>query len=325
MKRAILFTIVLCLASACATVPVPPARNAELTESNLPSKTNIEGIRPRKCTITAAQKLIVPTFVWDGTLDCYNMVFEFYGKPTYEASSKDIARRFFLTGWKDPESFADRENEFNVYGFKDENPSKPKIKYFLSQGHPVIAYLGYERGGSDGKANEYYLRRQVVLTGYDDTEGIFICWSPSLGKVERLPYKAFNELHSAWASGLLRRNYGQVLYPKGLDARQIPAPKQMEPISLRQTKTQPIPPKGVDTIGKPKTSTLVTPSSGTTNIVTVTWTFVNIRSGPGNNYPIVASVKQGDKLTVIGKSGEWFNVRLENGQQQGWVANRVVK
>jgi uncharacterized protein YgiM (DUF1202 family) len=98
----------------------------------------------------------------------------------------------------------------------------------------------------------------------------------------------------------------------------------MEPISVRQTKTQPIPPKGVHTIEKPKTSTLVTPSSGTTNIVTVTWTYVNILSGPGNNYSVVASVKQGDKLTVIGKSGAWFNVRLENGQQ-GWVSNRVVK
>jgi len=59
-------------------------------------------------------------------------------------------------------------------------------------------------------------------------------------------------------------------------------------------------------------------------IVTVSWTFVNIRSGAGNDYPVVGSVNQGDKLIVIGESGEWLNVRLEN-NKQGWISNRVVK
>ena len=59
-------------------------------------------------------------------------------------------------------------------------------------------------------------------------------------------------------------------------------------------------------------------------LVTVTWSFANIRSGVGNDYPVVKYVKQGDKLTVIGESGDWFNVRFENGQQ-GWISNRVVK
>ncbi len=59
-------------------------------------------------------------------------------------------------------------------------------------------------------------------------------------------------------------------------------------------------------------------------IVTVIWTFANIRSGVGNDYPVVKFVKQGDKLTLIGESGDWFNVRFENGQQ-GWISNRVVK
>jgi hypothetical protein len=75
---------------------------------------------------------------------------------------------------------------------------------------------------------------------------------------------------------------------------------------------------------KPITSTPVTPSMGTEKIVTVTWTFANIRSGAGNDYPVVTTVKQGDKLTVIGELGEWFNVKVEGGQQ-GWVSNRVVK
>jgi hypothetical protein len=75
---------------------------------------------------------------------------------------------------------------------------------------------------------------------------------------------------------------------------------------------------------KPVTTTPVAPSPGTANILTVNWTFANIRSGAGDNYPVVTTVKQGDKLTVIGESGDWFNVRLENGQE-GWISNKVAK
>ena len=82
------------------------------------------------------------------------------------------------------------------------------------------------------------------------------------------------------------------------------------------TKPQVTPPE------KPTTSTPVTPSMSTEK--SVTWTFANIRLGAGNEYPVVTTVKQGDKLTVIGKSGEWFNVQVEGGQQ-GWISNRVVK
>jgi uncharacterized protein YgiM (DUF1202 family) len=75
---------------------------------------------------------------------------------------------------------------------------------------------------------------------------------------------------------------------------------------------------------KPTTSTPVIPPMDTEKIVTVTWTSANIRSDAGDNYPVVTTVKQGDKLVVIGESGEWFNVQLEGGQQ-GWISNRVVK
>jgi len=81
---------------------------------------------------------------------------------------------------------------------------------------------------------------------------------------------------------------------------------------------------GKDGPEKPLTSTPITPSSGTTNIVTVTWTSANIRSGVGNEFPVMTTVKQGDRLTVIGESGEWFNVRLEDGKE-GWINSRVVK
>jgi len=61
-----------------------------------------------------------------------------------------------------------------------------------------------------------------------------------------------------------------------------------------------------------------------TNIVIVTGTSANIRSGAGNEFPAVAIVKQGDKLILLGEYGEWFNVRLETGQE-GWINRRFVK
>lgn len=75
---------------------------------------------------------------------------------------------------------------------------------------------------------------------------------------------------------------------------------------------------------KPVTPAPTTPSSNPANIITVRWTFANIRSGAGDDYPVVTTVKQGDKLVVIGELGEWFNVRLGDGQE-GWIRNRVVK
>ncbi len=75
---------------------------------------------------------------------------------------------------------------------------------------------------------------------------------------------------------------------------------------------------------KPITSTPTIPPSGTATVVTVIWTSADIRSGAGNEFPIVMTVDKGDKLTVIGERGEWFNVRLEDGKE-GWINSEAVK
>jgi len=74
---------------------------------------------------------------------------------------------------------------------------------------------------------------------------------------------------------------------------------------------------------KPQTISPVTPQPST-NIVVVTGTSANIRSGAGNEFPITTTVKQGDKLILLGEYGGWFNVRLEN-DQEGWINSRFVK
>jgi len=90
-------------------------------------------------------------------------------------------------------------------------------------------------------------------------------------------------------------------------------------------------PQKVDTTPKPQTPLPETPKISApatppprTNFVTVSGTSANIRSGAGNEFSIVTIVKQGDKLTFLGEYGEWFNVRLENGQE-GWINSRFVK
>ena len=97
------------------------------------------------------------------------------------------------------------------------------------------------------------------------------------------------------------------------------------PLSLLACATVNQSPSSNAVVYQPETSSL-SPSTvpSDKNLVTVTWTCANIRSGVGNDYPVVKFVKQGDKLTVIGASGDWFNVRFENGQE-GWISNRVVK
>jgi hypothetical protein len=77
----------------------------------------------------------------------------------------------------------------------------------------------------------------------------------------------------------------------------------------------------IDQTTKPQ---VTPPPSGTTTVVTVIWTSANIRSGAGNEFPVLTTVNKGDRLTIIGERGEWFNVRLEDGKE-GWINSRVVK
>ncbi|RHW40602.1 N-acetylmuramoyl-L-alanine amidase [Neobacillus notoginsengisoli] len=50
---------------------------------------------------------------------------------------------------------------------------------------------------------------------------------------------------------------------------------------------------------------------------------LNIRSGPGLSYRIVATVKKGTALTVLSESGEWVEVKMPGGET-GWAANWLL-
>jgi hypothetical protein len=58
----------------------------------------------------------------------------------------------------------------------------------------------------------------------------------------------------------------------------------------------------------------------------VSETPVNVRSGPGLNYPVIGALRPGEKLEVIGRDEQaaWWQVQLAGGVV-GWVSNSVVE
>ncbi len=58
-------------------------------------------------------------------------------------------------------------------------------------------------------------------------------------------------------------------------------------------------------------------------MVRVTGSRLNVRSQPSTSAATVARVKRGEKLPVLGRDGEWVQVRLADGTS-GWVSGRYV-
>ncbi|MBQ2888332.1 MAG: SH3 domain-containing protein [Firmicutes bacterium] len=88
---------------------------------------------------------------------------------------------------------------------------------------------------------------------------------------------------------------------------------------------------GVTAPANPSTPTVTNPTNPTnpstttnqTGTLTVTGNSVNVRSGPGTNYDIVASVVKGDTVTKLGVEGEWY--RIKTGNITGYIANYLAQ
>ncbi|MDD2389560.1 MAG: DUF6515 family protein [Desulfobacterales bacterium] len=52
--------------------------------------------------------------------------------------------------------------------------------------------------------------------------------------------------------------------------------------------------------------------------ISVTVSILNVRSGPGMNFPLINEVRMGDRLSVNGYAPDWLYVTLPDGQS-GWV------
>ncbi|SDF22499.1 SPOCS domain-containing protein [Sporomusa acidovorans] len=72
----------------------------------------------------------------------------------------------------------------------------------------------------------------------------------------------------------------------------------------------------------------MTPTAGTSTsvsgTVTVTGSVVNVRTGPGTNFPVAAKVNKGTTLTVKEQAFGWYKVVLPDGTTTGWIASWLV-
>jgi HlyD family secretion protein len=98
-----------------------------------------------------------------------------------------------------------------------------------------------------------------------------------------------------------------------------PAPTARPPITLNPTATMiPVKPEATPTVAPPPTATEAPPSA---QAEVITWG-LNVRSGPGINYPVIATLTQGDTVPVVEvePNSGWLQVRLLPGEKTGWIS-----
>ncbi len=65
-------------------------------------------------------------------------------------------------------------------------------------------------------------------------------------------------------------------------------------------------------------------SMGVSGTATVTGTKVNVRTGPGTNFPVVTQVNTGDTVTLKDQAFGWYRVVLSDGATTGWIAGWLL-
>jgi uncharacterized protein YgiM (DUF1202 family) len=65
-------------------------------------------------------------------------------------------------------------------------------------------------------------------------------------------------------------------------------------------------------------------SMGVNGTATVTGTRVNVRTGPGTNFPVVTQVNTNDVVTLKDQAFGWYRVVLSDGSTTGWIAGWLL-
>ncbi|KJS65686.1 MAG: hypothetical protein JL50_17670 [Peptococcaceae bacterium BICA1-7] len=71
-------------------------------------------------------------------------------------------------------------------------------------------------------------------------------------------------------------------------------------------------------ISSPTTQAPANSAAGSSTQAVVSGNEANIRSGPGTGFNVVSRAMQGDRLTVVEKSSDWYKVKLPDGNT-GWM------
>lgn len=70
-------------------------------------------------------------------------------------------------------------------------------------------------------------------------------------------------------------------------------------------------------------TTYATVAMAQTSTVQINASVVNVRTGPGLSYDVMAQVVEDEKVQVISEENEWYKVRISN-DQVGWIASWLV-
>jgi len=103
--------------------------------------------------------------------------------------------------------------------------------------------------------------------------------------------------------------------------QEVSAPPTGSTPAPQETPAQPPPPTPVPTQAAPPS-----PTATPTPYIVVDRARVNVRQGPGTNYPRLGQLQQGVEATIVGKdpSGEWWQICCVDGQE-AWIAGWVVE
>ena len=71
------------------------------------------------------------------------------------------------------------------------------------------------------------------------------------------------------------------------------------------------------------TPSTTSPAAGTQGVITGADTGLNIRSGPGRDYDVVASAQNGASVTILGEENGWYQIRYK-GNSTGYVSKDFV-
>ncbi len=75
---------------------------------------------------------------------------------------------------------------------------------------------------------------------------------------------------------------------------------------------------GTETTVQPENGPAITPNQ-VYNVILVTGSTVNLRSGPGTRYSILGQVQRGDSLQVTGGLEDWYRVYVPDLSLFAWI------
>src|SRR4030042_2645097 len=154
---------------ACTSIPVR-TQNPKDPKLTLPEKCFIEGIK-----IEQGQSFT------DCVPVALETIFKFYSVNMDREEISNQIQKFEGTSVVDMIMFVIKQG-LNIFYFVDGNEDKRWIKFYLSQGFPVIATVG-----------EYKTGHLIILIGYDETKQIFFVADPGWRKIQEWRYFDFNE------------------------------------------------------------------------------------------------------------------------------------